>query len=189
MQISFAASPAKIQSGSWVVAASAGAVLTPAARRADKASGGAISRGLKVSRFTGKSGQLLEVLAPTGLSASRILLVGLGKPAALDEKGLETVGAQIVARLHTLGETVATFEVEGPKGSKVKSGEIAAHLAFGARLRSYGFDKYRTQESGRIQKALARNPRSGAGRGCRQTRLCRSWRGGGRHFPGPRPGQ
>ena len=59
MQISFAASPAKIQSGSWVVAASAGAVLTPAARRAYKASSGAISRGLKVSRFTGKSGQLL----------------------------------------------------------------------------------------------------------------------------------
>jgi len=154
MQISFAASPAKIQSGSWVVAASAGAVLTPAARRADKASSGAISRGLKVSRFTGKSGQLLEVLAPTGLSASRILLVGLGKPAALDEKGLETIGAQIVARLHTLGETVATFEVEGPKGSKVKSGEIAAHLAFGARLRSYGFDKYRTQNLDEYKKRL-----------------------------------
>ena len=155
MQISFAAPAAKIQSGSWVVAASAGGALTPAAQRADKASGFALSRGLKVSRFTGKSGQLLEVLAPAGLPVSRILLVGLGKPADLDEKGLETIGAQIVARLHTLGETAATFEIEAPKGAKVKSGEIAAHLAFGARLRSYGFNKYRTQNLDEHKKRLA----------------------------------
>ncbi len=154
MQISFAAPAAKIQAGSWVVAASAGGVLTEAAQKADKASGGAIARGLKVSRFAGKSGQLLEVLAPAGLAASRILLVGLGKPAELDEKGLETIGAQIVARLQSLGETSATFEIEAPKGSKVKSGEIAAHLAFGARLRSYGFDKYRTQNLDEFKKRL-----------------------------------
>ena len=107
MQISFVASSAKIPSGSWVVAASAGKVLHPAALRADKACGGALSRGLKVSRFTGKSGQMLEVLAPAGLAVSRILLVGLGKPAELDEKGLETIGAQIVAQLQSLGETLA----------------------------------------------------------------------------------
>jgi leucyl aminopeptidase len=154
MQISFAAPAAKIQSGAWVVAAAAGGALTPAALRADKASGGAISRGLKVSRFTGKSGQLLEVLAPSGLSVSRILLVGLGKPDALDEKGLETIGAQIVARLQALGETIASFEIEAPKGAKVKSGEIAAHLAFGAKLRSYGFDKYRTQNLDEYKKRL-----------------------------------
>jgi leucyl aminopeptidase len=154
MQISFAAPAAKIQSGAWVVAAAAGGVLTPAAIRADKASGGALSRGLKVSRFTGKSGQLLEVLAPSGLSVSRILLVGLGKPEELDEKGLETIGAQIVARLQALGETAATLEIEAPKGAKVKSGEIAAHLAFGAKLRSYGFDKYRTQNLDEYKKRL-----------------------------------
>jgi leucyl aminopeptidase len=154
MQISFAASPAKIQSGSWVVAASAGGILQPAAIRADKASGGAISRGLKVSRFTGKSGQLLEVLAPAGLAVSRILLVGLGKPADLTEKGLETIGAEIVARLDTLGETMATFEIEAAKETKIKSGEIAAHLAFGAKLRSYSFDKYRTKNLDQYKKRL-----------------------------------
>ena len=154
MQISFAALPARVQSGSWVVAASEGGTLTPATIRADKASGGALSRGLKVSRFTGKSGQLLEVLAPAGLAASRILLVGLGKPDALDEKGLETIGAEIVRKLETLGETSATFEIEAPKGSKIKSGEIAAHLAFGARLRSYAFNKYRTKNLDEHKKRL-----------------------------------
>jgi leucyl aminopeptidase len=154
MQISFAASPARVQSGSWVVAASEGRVLQPAAVRADKAAGGALTRALKVSRFTGKSGQLLEVLAPAGLAVSRLLLIGLGKPEALDEKALETIGAEIVKKLEGVGETSATFEVEAPKGAKIKSGEIAAHLAFGARLRSYGFEKYRTRDLDDHKKRL-----------------------------------
>jgi leucyl aminopeptidase len=152
MQISFAAAGAKVPSGSWVVAAAEGPVLLPAAVRADKACGGALSRGLKVSRFTGKSGQFLEILAPAGLAVSRILLVGLGK--TLDEKSLETLGAQIVQKLEALGESAATLEVEAPKGSKVKSGEIAAHLAFGARLRSYAFEKYRTKNLDEYEKRL-----------------------------------
>ena len=93
MQISFAASVPTALSGSWVVGAMEGSALQGAAARADKASGGALSRGLKVSRFTGKAGQFLEVLAPAGLTASRILLVGLGKPETVDEKSLETIGA------------------------------------------------------------------------------------------------
>ena len=40
--------------------------------KADKASGGALTRALKFSRFTGKSGEMLEVLAPERLGASRI---------------------------------------------------------------------------------------------------------------------
>ena len=160
MQIFFAAPKALVRSGSWVVAASEGSALTPAAIRADKACGGALSRGLKFSRFTGKSGQLLEVLAPAGLTVSRILLAGLGKPDALTEKGLEIIGAEIVARLHSLGETAATFEIEAPPtsnkktGAGVKGGEIAAHLAFGARLRSYNFDKYRTKNLDEYKKRL-----------------------------------
>ena len=154
MQISFAASGPRVQEGSWVVAATEGRALLPAAQMADKACGGALSRGLKVSRFTGKSGQLLEVLAPPGLTVSRILLAGLGKPEALNEKGLENIGAEIVKKLHALGETAATFDIEAPKGVKVKSAEAAAHLAFGAKLRSYAFEKYRTKNLDEHKKRL-----------------------------------
>jgi leucyl aminopeptidase len=120
MQISFAAPSAKVQAGSWVVAASEGRALSQAAVKADKASAGALTRAMKFSRFTGKSGELLEVLAPEGLTASRLVLVGLGKPDALDGKGLEVIGAQIVARLESAGETAAIFEIEVPKGTKIK---------------------------------------------------------------------
>jgi leucyl aminopeptidase len=111
MQISFAALTAKVQTGSWVVAASEGGKLSQGAAKADQASGGALSRALKVSRFTGKSGQFLEIAAPAGLSVSRILLVGLGKAEALDGKALNVIGAQIMARLESACETAATFEI------------------------------------------------------------------------------
>jgi len=153
MQISFVA-PSDITAGAWVVGAGEGGALLPAAARADKASGGALSRALKVSRFTGKSGQMLEVLAPAGAKASRLLLVGLGKPESLDEKGLETLGAQIAGRLYAAGETAASLEIDVPKNAKVKKAELAAHLAFGAKLKSYAFDKYRTKNLEEFEKKL-----------------------------------
>src|SRR5471032_414920 len=141
MQISFVApSDAAPNQGAWVVGAADGSALLPVAVRADKASGGALTRALKFSRFTGKAGQFLEVLAPASLKVSRLLLVGLGKGDAVDEKGLETLGAQIAGRLNTAGEATASIEIDVPKGSKVKKAELAAHLAFGARLKSYAFD-------------------------------------------------
>ncbi len=154
MQISFAAPASKVEAGSWVVAASAGRALSQAAVKVDKASFGALSRALKFSRFTGKSGEMMEVLAPEGLTASRLLLVGLGKPEVLEEKGLDVIGAQIMARLESAGETSATFEIEVPKAAKIKSGDVAAHLAFGARLRGYSFEKYRTRNLDEYKKHL-----------------------------------
>src|SRR3954466_14022551 len=98
MQISFVA-PSDVtvrKAGAWVVGAAEGSALLPSAVAADKASGGALSRALKVSRFSGKAGQMLEVLAPAGMATSRLVLSGLGKPELVDEKGLETLGAHIV---------------------------------------------------------------------------------------------
>ncbi|HEX4637827.1 MAG TPA: leucyl aminopeptidase [Rhizomicrobium sp.] len=162
MQISFVA-PADVttksgtkEGGAQVVGAVAGegVALLPAAVRLDRASGGALTRALKVSRFTGKTGQMVEVLAPPGVSASRLLLVGLGKADALDEKGLETLGAQIAGRLYASGEMHAGIELDVPKGAKVKKAELAAHLAFGAKLKSYAFDKYRTRNLDEYEKKL-----------------------------------
>ncbi|HWY65972.1 MAG TPA: leucyl aminopeptidase [Rhizomicrobium sp.] len=160
MQISFVA-PADVtaksrtkEGGAQVVGAVEGAALLPAAVRLDRASGGALTRALKVSRFKGKPGQMVEVLAPSGMPASRLLLVGLGKAESLDEKGLETLGAQIAGRLYGAGESQASIEIDVPKGAKVKKSELAAHLAFGAKLKSYAFDKYRTRNLDEYEKKL-----------------------------------
>jgi leucyl aminopeptidase len=154
MEISFAAPSSKVQAGAWVVAASEGKVLTPAAVKADKASLGALSRALTFSRFAGKAGEVMDVLAPEASGVSRLLLVGLGKPAALDSKALEVIAAKIVAKLESMGETAATFEIEVPKGARIRGGEVAAHLAFGACLRGYSFDKYRTRNLDEYKRHL-----------------------------------
>jgi leucyl aminopeptidase len=144
MELSFAA-PKAVGSGAWVVSATDGGVLSAAAQKADKASGGALGRGLKVSKFTGKSGQVLEILAPAALGASRILLVGLGKGSEFDGSKAENLSASINGRLNGAGEAEVTYEIDVPKGAKIKSGALAAHLAMGAQLKSYTFNTYRTK--------------------------------------------
>ena len=77
MQISFTA-PSITGAGALVVGASSGSALWPSAQAADKTAGGALSRAIKTSRFKGKAGQVLEILAPAGMKATRIILLGFG---------------------------------------------------------------------------------------------------------------
>jgi len=145
MILSFAA-PQPVKAGAWVVGASEGPVLLPAAARADGAAGGAVTRALKSGKFTGKAGQSLEILAPAGTGVSRIVLIGLGKPSELDANAVENASANAVAALSKAGESAVTFDIDVPKGAKLKPGALAAHLAMGARLRSYTFNRYRTKD-------------------------------------------
>ncbi|MDB5735471.1 MAG: Leucyl aminopeptidase, partial [Alphaproteobacteria bacterium] len=48
----------------------------------------------------------------------------------------------------------AAVEIDVPKSSKVKKAEAAAHLAFGATLKSYSFNKYRTQGLDEYERKL-----------------------------------
>ena len=136
-----------------MVGAAEGGALLPAAVRADKASGGALARALKVSRFTGKSGQMLEVLAPAGLTASRLLLVGLGKPEVAGREGAGDPGRPDRRPAACGGrKRGAVSRSMSPRAPRSRKAELAAHLAFGARLRSYAFDKYRTKNLDEYRK-------------------------------------
>lgn len=153
MQLSFAAPGARPQ-GALVLAAQADAVLTPSAQRADKASGGVLTRALRSSRFKGKPNEILEILAPHGLKASRLLLVGLGKAEELTSTRVETLAATVIGRLLTSGETAATFEIDRPKSAPLSAAELGAHLALGVRLRSYVFTTYRRKTLEDFQPTL-----------------------------------
>jgi leucyl aminopeptidase len=144
MNLSFAA-PGAIGAGALVVGAIEGGKLLPAAASADSQAGGALTRGLGVSRFTGKTGQVLEVLAPAGVKASRIFLIGLGKAEECDGARLENAAASIVGRLKSAGETEITFHIDVPKGAKLKAAALAAHIALAVRLKTYTFNHYRTK--------------------------------------------
>ncbi len=157
MQLSFVApSSSGTGVGAVIVGALDGGTLTPAAARLDKETGGALARALGFSKFTGKPSQMLELLAPAGVKASRIVLVGLGKASEFDGAKAENIAALVIGRLLGTGEKEAAFEIDPPKGAKMKPAEVAAHLAMGAKLKSYTFNHYRTKDLADLESKLAK---------------------------------
>ena len=62
-----------------VVTAVSDGKLSASAAKLDKKTGGALTRAVRGSRFEGKKGQTLNVIAPAGTRLDRVMLVGLGK--------------------------------------------------------------------------------------------------------------
>ena len=145
MKIAFS-DPSYARTGALAVGVFDGPSLTAAGKALDKKTGGALGRAIAASRFKGGKGQVLSLLAPEGLKASRLLVFGLGKADEADDLVLQEAGGGIVANLATAGDKVANVLVERPPKSKLTLADCAANLAYGARLRSYRFDKYRTRE-------------------------------------------
>ena len=144
------------QSGAVVVGVWEGRELTAPARRLDEATQGAISRAVAAApRFHGKKNELLPLIGPPGLSVSRIVLAGLGKPDAIDARLLEDLGGTLVAHLNSAGEAEATVAIDLGASAPVKPAEAAARLAYGAALRAYRFDKYRTKQKPEQKPSLA----------------------------------
>jgi leucyl aminopeptidase len=156
MKIGFA-KPEQPRSGAVVVGVWEEAVLTPAARRLDEATGGAIMRALTAAhRFTGKKDELLSIVGPANLSVSRIILAGLGKPELADAMLFQQLGGNLVAHLNGAGETDVTFAIDIGDGAPLDEADAAARLAFGAELRSYRFDKYKTKQKPEQKLSLER---------------------------------
>ncbi|HXA39531.1 MAG TPA: leucyl aminopeptidase [Phenylobacterium sp.] len=123
----------------------AGAALSPKTALArlvyeGAALDGVLGQAAAASRFTGAKGQTLDVLAPSGVEAARLVLVGLGKAEAADALGVEHAAATAYGAVKASGLT--TLRLELPDASA----ELAARAALGVRLGSYRFDKYRTKE-------------------------------------------
>jgi leucyl aminopeptidase len=145
MKVVFA-KPSLPEKGVVVVGVLDGRKLTASATALDKSLQGAFTRAIKASTFKGTKGQTLTVLAPGDGKISRILAVGLGKPTEINDLALQSAGGAIYAALNRVGATAISVLVDDIEGCSFKAAEQAAEIAFGARLRSYRFDKYRTKE-------------------------------------------
>ncbi|TQV80670.1 leucyl aminopeptidase [Denitrobaculum tricleocarpae] len=145
MKISFAA-PALPKSAAIVTGVMKGGKLSPTAAQLDKSTGGAVSKAIKANAYSGKKGEMLEVLAPANIANSRILLAGLGDPAEMTDRDLENLGGSIYKHLVSVGEKEAAVIIDSVAGGALDPTERAAHSAYGALLRSYRFDKYKTKE-------------------------------------------
>jgi len=101
---------------------------------------GPLAQAAAASRFTGAKGQTLDVLAPSGVEAARLVLVGAGKAEAVDALSVEQAAASAYVAVKASGLTLLRLEL--PDASPA----LAAQAALGVRLASYRFDKYRTKE-------------------------------------------
>lgn len=142
-------------SGTLVVAILAGGKLGQPAAQMDKKTGGAIKRAIAASEFKGKRGTIKEMLAPPKTRLDRIVLIGVGEPEKLDALALEALGGAIYAHLAKYSGPVA-MAVGPVDKAKLDAPTRAAHLAYGAKLRAYRFDKYRTKEKKEDKPRLKR---------------------------------
>ena len=85
------ATPPRTGSTMLAVAVFAGNSLSATATALDKQTNGAMSRAVKNSRFIGKKGDLLEILAPSDLEASSVMLFGLGEASDVSQLDLENL--------------------------------------------------------------------------------------------------
>jgi leucyl aminopeptidase len=131
------AKPTLPKSGALVLLIGEGEVASGVWQQVDEATGGAIARAFKSAEFKGAKGKICSIIAP-GAGLSRVIAVGLGKPAELNSRVLNEAGGHAVAALQQEpAAVVATGMLQSAQ---------AAEVALGAVLRAYRFDKYRTKE-------------------------------------------
>ena len=141
--------------GSLVVFALKDKTLSASAAAADKALDGAISRAMAASRFKGGGGDSLVLPSPGDGRWDRVVLLGLGKAAEFDGLAAQNAGGRAVAALNGAGAKSAVLLLDPVEGGKIGGAEAAARAGFGARLRSYRFDRYRTKEKAEQKPTLA----------------------------------
>ncbi len=146
--------PALPATGVLVVGVMQDRKLTPSARQLDKQMKGGLGRAIRGSRFKGKKNDSLTLLGPAGTKLEALYVTGLGKAADVDALRMQAVGGQIYAALGGSGRAAAAVAVDAVDGCTLNPAQMAAELAYGARLRSYRFDKYRTKQKKEDKPAL-----------------------------------
>ena len=110
--------------------------LSPAARDADAATGGAVSRAATQGRFSGKAGQSAALGGASG--DAQMWLIGAGAESAFRDLAIETAAGAAYNAAKMSGAKTLALELTQ------LSAEGAARAGFAVRLAAYRFDKYRT---------------------------------------------
>lgn len=103
-------------------------------------SNGGLAHAIKATEFDGKAMSAKVITAPMGSGYDQIMLVGLGeKGAELSDLKWQKIGGNAVQK------AVKAFKVAPPMIFDM-SAQALANVAYGAKLGSYYFDKYYTDE-------------------------------------------
>jgi leucyl aminopeptidase len=149
MRIEFV--PADSQAGATAalaVLAYEAAALSPEAKAVNDAAGGAIARAAAGGRFIGAKGQVLDIVAPAGLDAARVVVIGVDGAGVVEPETAEIAAAHAYNAVKTSGVTELLLKLGG-------DAETAARVAFGVKLAAYRFDRYRTTEKAEKKPSVA----------------------------------
>jgi leucyl aminopeptidase len=102
-----------------------------------------IKRAAATNRFKGKSGAVLDILAPEGLKLARLIVIGAGKLSTIKDYDFLKLGGTVAGKLGH-GTNTVTVIAELPTGAMKP--EQSAAVASGIRLRAYKFDRYKTRK-------------------------------------------
>ena len=96
----------------------------------------------KPSASPARAAAALDIVAPAGLKAGRLIVIGTGKAAERKSQELVKLGGAAMGRVPSAASeaTVLLELADGPLKP-----DAAADFALGARLRAYAFDRYKTK--------------------------------------------
>ena len=131
--------------GCLVVLVGEGSKLFSTGTLVNRKVGNYLQKAMKVSTFAGKKSEMLQVLAPNGIKASKIIVLGIGNPKKLDLLSAENLGGTLVASSNQSSEVTLAVVVDEIIDLKFSASHLAAHIALGAKLGSYRYDKFKTK--------------------------------------------
>lgn len=96
--------------------------------------------------FSGKRGEILEILVPSEIDAKRVLLVGIGDAKTLTPGEINILGGNIAAKLETVPQATVRVLTQGLSNAPL----FGSELAHGIELRSYRYTQFKA--SNRTEK-------------------------------------
>jgi leucyl aminopeptidase len=111
-----------------------------------------VKKAAATNQFKGKSASTLDILAPEGLKANRLIVVGTGKVADIKESDLLKFGGVLAGKIRA-GNDAVTVMAELASGAMTP--EQSASVASGVLLRAYKFDRYKTKKKDGEDEAVS----------------------------------
>ena len=102
------------------------------------------ARAAEIAGFKGKIGSSLDILAPAGLAAQRLLAMGTAPEKAGDKIDYLRLGGAVAAKLGKAKQARVLFDFAQAPEDLARA---AADFALGLRLRAYKFDQFKTKKS------------------------------------------
>jgi leucyl aminopeptidase len=164
-----AGSPDKVRTGCVVAGVFESRRLIDAAKILDRAADGHIASILKQDDWEGKLGATLLFHALSGVTAERVLLVGLGKEEQFGLKEYREAVRAAGRALHDTGASDAVLYISELPVKDCDPGWKAMHLASVAGDASYRFDRLKSKKDGRrrqvkVAAGLTKKPSAGVER-------------------------